>query len=128
MAKNTGVKRRSDTEIFLIGHPSDDFPVATLPLNSEVLQYLLHCKSLPKLQGRKLIEIVSCPQERGSSDMICFKPGGGGCCDPEEAGEDRVECVVHKIKKKWIQSAIPIISDKAIRYVKIKCSLLNVKV
>ena len=117
MAKNTCVKRRSDTEIFLIGHPSDDFPVGTLPLKSEVLQYLLYCKSVPNLKGRKLTEVVSCPQERGSSDMICSKPGGGGCCDPEgEDSDDRVECVVHKIKMKWLMSGIPIISGQYIRY------------
>ena len=130
MAKNkAGVKRRSETEIFLVGQPSPDIPAGTLPLNREVLQYLLHCKSLPKLKGKTLNEVVSCPQGKGSSDVICKKPGGGGCCDPDrDDGDDQVVCVVNKVKMMWIKAGIPIISDKAIRYVKIKCSLLNVKV
>lgn len=119
MAKNkTGVKRRSETDIFLLGQLSEDVPAGTLPLNREALQYLLFCKSIPSLQGKKLNELVCCPQERGSSDVICSKPGGGGCCDPD--GDVRVECVVRKIKMKWIKAGIPIISDKAIRYVIIK--------
>ena len=122
MAKNkTGVKRRSETDIFLIGQPSDDFPAGTLPLKKEVLKYLLHLKSLAEFKGRKLSEVVSCPQERGSSKVICSKPGGGGCCDPErEDGDKRVQCVVHKVKIEWLKSGIPIISDPYIRYAKIK--------
>ena len=76
MAKNkAGVKRRSETDLFLLGQLSADVPAGTLPLNKEVLQYLLFLKSTPELQGKKLNEVVCCPQERGSSDLICSKPG-----------------------------------------------------
>ena len=112
---------RSETDIFLVGQPSADIPAAKLHLNREVLKYLLHLKSLPNLKGKPLKEVVSCRQDRGSSDMICRKPGGGGCCDPDgEEGDVKVHCVVYKVKMIWVKAGIPIISDKYIRYIIIK--------
>ena len=54
MAGSSGVKRQSDTAVFLVGQPCDDIPKKTLPLIREVLQYLNFRKKHPNLKGSAL--------------------------------------------------------------------------
>ena len=99
---------RSSSEVFLVGHPSPNFPPGVLPTNLDILREVLWKKELlgETLPSNK---IVSCPLDQGIFGAICSKDEG--CLKLEE---DKY-CTLQKIKKCWNQAGIKTVGDSQIR-------------
>ena len=101
---------RSNTEQFLVGQPSPDFPEGLLPTFKDVLRDVLWKKS--KL-GTNLPtkDIVSClPLNRVNFTSDCHETLG--CVTMEMERENY--CTMEKIKEKWRQAGFETVDDQYI--------------
>ena len=98
---------RQKTEHFLVGQEQADLGKEAmsgkLPLTRDVMKYLFHVKNLPEFKYKPVGGVICCPLKSISvisscEDASCF-------------------CVVSrgKYEGRWLESGIPIISDRSIR-------------